>query len=643
MKNKTKLTTVKVLGLLLALMWIASPVWAITTVQVGSAYVDPGAQANDNYDGDITARIVMTSAVNATVLGSYSVTYKVSDSSANAATPAVRTVNVVDTQKPVITLVGSAAVSVVLGSSFVDPGATAKDNYDGDVTSKIVKSASVKTSVAGSYPLTYNVTDTSGNAAAPVVRTVTVSAASDTTKPVITLLGSASIKVKWGRTYSDAGATAADNVDGNITSKIVTTNPVKIWAPGTYQVTYNVNDAAGNAATPVVRTVQVTLSGKSDEDANSLFITAPLAGSTHYASAGTEPFTLTLTASAPLAAESVEYALDGTVVGFSTTAPYTVAAEVNPAEIGWGEHHVTATAKVSTSEETFTAESTFTLAAVSGEADVNNNGIADNPFATLALDGDAWSDTVVVPDTNGKRVTGMVRFEGLDENNDAETPLAVVLGGASDTVVSVTIPRTLLSVDETGIVVIQLAQDLDTLVGPGEAGLLLPEPDGLSFVKGGVYVEVSVLSSTDGGATFEEVNEARLADHPVHVEMQGLEPRSGSTVSLYKHPMFVESDSATGVAVTSEEGSWSTSGVQDVTVEGDWMNAALTSLSVMAPYEPVEENKTQQPAGCAGGSLNTTLAAGASGDILILSLALLALLVGGSKAVARRARATQRP
>jgi hypothetical protein len=245
----------------------------------------------------------------------------------------------------------------------------------------------------------------------------------------------------------------------------------------------------------------------------------------------------------------------------------------------------------------------------------------------------------------------MARFDGLDETDNADTPVVLVLGGASDAVVNVTIPRNLLTIDETGIVIVQLAQDLDTLVGSDEAGLLLPEPDGLAFVKGGAYLEVSVLTSTDGGVTFEEVNEARLADHPVLVEMQGLEPSPGSTVSLYKHPMFVESDITTGVAVISHEGSWSTSGVHDVSVKGDWMNASLTSLSVMAPYEPIDTNKPQLPAGCVGGSLNTTLS-GAGGDILIMSFALLtlfsrrmiaALVVGGSKAVVRRARATQRP
>lgn len=641
MRNKTKSTTAKVVGAMLAVLGAAWPVWAETTVEVGSSYVDKGAQATDSYDGDITSRIVTANAVNTGVVGTYTVTYAVSDSSGNPASPATRTVKVVDTTKPVITLVGNASISVTSGASFTDPGVTAKDNYDGDITSKVVRSGEVKTSVPGAYPLSYNVVDAAGNAAATVVRTVTVTAVQDTTKPVITLLGSATIKVRWGKTYTDAGATATDNVDGDITSKIVKSGSVNVWFPGTYKLTFNVNDAAGNQAVPVVRTVQVTLSGKDGEESNTLAITAPLHGSTHYTSATAASSTLTFTASAPLDTESVEFALDGTVVGSSTTAPYVVAADINPSALGWGEHHVTATAKVTSSAETLSAESTFTLSPVSADGDTNNNGIADNPFVTLALDGDAWTHTVVVPETNGSRVTGMVRFEGLDEANDTETPLAVVLGSDSDTTVNVTIPRALLTAGETGILVVQFAKDLNTLFGSTEAANLLPEPEGQSFVKGGVYLEVTVLSSSDGGVTFDEVSEARIAQHPVHVEMQGLQPTTDSTVSLFKHPMFMGSDSVTGLTMTSEEGSWSVSGVQELSVESDWMNASLTSLSVMAPYETVkaDETETQQPvsAGCVGSVMSGMPLTHASGDLLLLGLVLSVLVLVGSKNLLKRA------
>ena len=89
--------------------------------------------------------------------------------------------------------------------------------------------------------------------AAPVV------APDDTTDPVITLVGSATVTLTVGQSYTDAGATASDNKDGNITANIVTTGTVNTAIAGTYTITYNVSDAAGNTATPVTRTVIVEL------------------------------------------------------------------------------------------------------------------------------------------------------------------------------------------------------------------------------------------------------------------------------------------------------------------------------------------------------------------------------------------------
>ena len=80
----------------------------------------------------------------------------------------------------------------------------------------------------------------------------------DSTPPVIVLTGGASVTVTVGNAYSDFGATATDDLDGDITANIVTTSNVDTSIAGTYQVTFNVSDAAGNAATQVVRTVIVT-------------------------------------------------------------------------------------------------------------------------------------------------------------------------------------------------------------------------------------------------------------------------------------------------------------------------------------------------------------------------------------------------
>jgi len=79
----------------------------------------------------------------------------------------------------------------------------------------------------------------------------------DSNAPVIQLRGDATINVVIDSTYSDAGATATDQEDGDISSRVVVTNPVNTTVLGTYTVTYTVSDLSGNAAKPVTRTVNV--------------------------------------------------------------------------------------------------------------------------------------------------------------------------------------------------------------------------------------------------------------------------------------------------------------------------------------------------------------------------------------------------
>jgi hypothetical protein len=78
----------------------------------------------------------------------------------------------------------------------------------------------------------------------------------DTTAPVIQLLGPSPAALTVGNSYQDAGATANDDIDGNITTRIVTNNPVNTAIVGTYTVTYDVRDSSGNA-TRVTRRVEV--------------------------------------------------------------------------------------------------------------------------------------------------------------------------------------------------------------------------------------------------------------------------------------------------------------------------------------------------------------------------------------------------
>ena len=76
------------------------------TINLGATYNDEGATATDNYDSGLTV-VVGGDTVDTSTLGTYTVTYNVSDAAGNPAAQKVRTVNVVDNTDPTITLNGS--------------------------------------------------------------------------------------------------------------------------------------------------------------------------------------------------------------------------------------------------------------------------------------------------------------------------------------------------------------------------------------------------------------------------------------------------------------------------------------------------------------------------------------------------------
>ncbi len=92
----------------------------------------------------------------------------------------------------------------------------------------------------------------------PYLRWQTSFTEADKTAPVITLSGNTIVNVMVGNDYQDAGATALDNVDGDLTKAMVTKNPISSSSPiGAYSVAYNVKDDAGNIAKTVTRTINI--------------------------------------------------------------------------------------------------------------------------------------------------------------------------------------------------------------------------------------------------------------------------------------------------------------------------------------------------------------------------------------------------
>ena len=152
-------------------------------VDQGSAYADAGATATDNTDGTNTQNIVVggdTVNTNATAGTTFTLRYNVSDVVGNAATEVTRIVNIVsavDTIDPVITLSGPSTVEVIQGANYVESGASATDNRDGNISNNIIiagDQVNTNATPGTTFTVTYNVSDAAGNPAIEVTRSVSI-------------------------------------------------------------------------------------------------------------------------------------------------------------------------------------------------------------------------------------------------------------------------------------------------------------------------------------------------------------------------------------------------------------------------------------------------------------------------------------
>ncbi len=211
----------------------------ILTVPVYSEYTEEGYTA---YLGkqDITDKVKVKGAVDGNTLGEYEVTYSVERKGRTYR--ATRRIQVVDELSPTIALSGEGSVTVSSMKYYKEAGAVATDNYDGDITNNI--EITKKRINDEKYEVIYTVTDSSGNNQT-AVRSITLK---DLVSPVLTLKGKNTVTVTLNGKYEEAGATAIDDLDGNITADIVITGDVDTAKPGSYSVRYQVTDAAGNVA-----------------------------------------------------------------------------------------------------------------------------------------------------------------------------------------------------------------------------------------------------------------------------------------------------------------------------------------------------------------------------------------------------------
>ena len=250
-------------------------------VEVLTPYVEPGWVAEYGNGTDISSHVqvsytftnnsvntVTTRSVTTNVLGSYTIRYDVSYQG-KSATPVLRTVVVGDNIPPVITLAGNSSVVHQAAVPWIDPGYSAMDYFDGNITGRVVLGGDTVNTMLPSgtkFVISYNVVDSAGNAAITKYRYVMLL---DSTPPVLSMTGSNPWYLEVTSVWTNPGVTAFDTLDLNLTDSIeasyfmqtqkgnVSENGIDSMSPkGTvYFVVYNVHDRAGNRAIPVVRQV----------------------------------------------------------------------------------------------------------------------------------------------------------------------------------------------------------------------------------------------------------------------------------------------------------------------------------------------------------------------------------------------------
>lgn len=267
---------------------------ASVSLSQGDTYRDPGATASDNRDGNISNRIVVSGLVNSSVPGTYTLRYNVSDTAGNAADSVIRSVQVIATPsnalQPDTELTANERLSSPNGSHFLvmqgdgnlvlytasgralwatgtnGSGAIrARFQRDGNLVLRNRSGSAIWSSrTAGSGANQLTVVN-EGNVlllttAGLVVWQAIESDPRDSTRPVIRLNGASNDLISQGTTYRDPGATATDDVDGDISNRIVVSGSVNTNNPGSYVLRYDVADSAGNAAATMSRTITVTAS-----------------------------------------------------------------------------------------------------------------------------------------------------------------------------------------------------------------------------------------------------------------------------------------------------------------------------------------------------------------------------------------------
>ena len=129
----------------------------IVKVKVFDDYIDAGYSLTNVSKN---TKVKTSNEVNTNVIGIYNVKYSTKIHKKDLFV--IRKVQVVDEENPIIELKGDNEITLMQGVEYKEPGYEAVDNYDGDITSKVVVTNNIKDEI-GEYEVIYTVKDSSGN------------------------------------------------------------------------------------------------------------------------------------------------------------------------------------------------------------------------------------------------------------------------------------------------------------------------------------------------------------------------------------------------------------------------------------------------------------------------------------------------
>ena len=129
-------------------------------INMNETYQDPGARSVYRFM-DNSEHLHVESTVDTSRLGTYQVIYTLD----NADKQVIRTVEVIDGKAPDLRLKGAAQLKLFIGDQYEEPGYTAYDNCDGDITDMVKSDSRVNFNQAGTYEIVYTVQDSHGNEA----------------------------------------------------------------------------------------------------------------------------------------------------------------------------------------------------------------------------------------------------------------------------------------------------------------------------------------------------------------------------------------------------------------------------------------------------------------------------------------------